>query len=176
MAEKVKKLGIARNKDFMLYVKDGDVWQIRRRQPGAPKGMPERVAEGGFEMDNDFIYFIDRDGDVSRAKRADTESGGKKRMTTFIDGYTTVSEAREADVEDAISRVTGLTIPTIRAKLRDAHGATKLRNLFRQWPERTVEVGRWTANFALQCQVGICDRRGAVQTPPGRFGRGSAAG
>jgi superfamily II DNA or RNA helicase len=153
MAEKVMKLGIARNKDFMLYVKDGDVWQIRRKQPGAPKGMPEKVAEGGFEMDNDFIYFVDRDGDVSRAKRADTESGGKKRMTTFIDGYTTVSEAREADVEDAISRVTGLTIPTIRAKLRDAHGATKLRNLFRQWPERTVEVGRWTANFALQCQV-----------------------
>ena len=25
MAEKVKKTGIVRNKDFMLYVKDGDV-------------------------------------------------------------------------------------------------------------------------------------------------------
>jgi hypothetical protein len=76
MAEKVKKLGIARNKDFMLYVKDGDVWQVRRKQPGVPKGKPEKVAEGGFAMDNNYIYFVDKDGDVSRAKRA---VGGQKR-------------------------------------------------------------------------------------------------
>lgn len=76
MAEKVKKLGIARNKDFMLYVKDGDVWQVRRKQPGVPKGKPEKVADGGFEMDNNYIYFVDKDGDVSRAKRA---VGGQKR-------------------------------------------------------------------------------------------------
>jgi len=76
MAEKVKKLGIARNKDFMLYVKDGDVWQVRRKQPGLPKGRPEMVAEGGFQMDNNYIYFVDKDGDVSRAKRA---VGGQKR-------------------------------------------------------------------------------------------------
>ena len=76
MAEKVKKLGIARNKDFMLYVKDGDVWQVRRKQPGLPKGKPEKVADGGFEMDNNYIYFVDKDGDVSRAKRA---VGGQKR-------------------------------------------------------------------------------------------------
>ena len=76
MAEKVKKIGIARNKDFMLYVKDGDVWQVRRKQPGVPKGKPEKVADGGFEMDNNYIYFVDKDGDVSRAKRA---VGGQKR-------------------------------------------------------------------------------------------------
>jgi hypothetical protein len=76
MAEKVKKPGIARNKDFMLYVKAGDVWQVRRKQPGVPKGKPEKVAEGGFEMDNNYIYFVDKDGDVSRAKRA---VGGQKR-------------------------------------------------------------------------------------------------
>jgi len=76
MAEKVKKLGIARNKDFMLYVKDGDVWQVRRKQPGVPKGKPEKLAEGGFEMDYNYIYFVDKDGDVSRAKRA---VGGQKR-------------------------------------------------------------------------------------------------
>jgi len=76
MAEKVKKLGIARNKDFMLYVKDGDVWQVRRKQPGVPKGKPEKVAQGGFEMDYNYIYFVDKDGDVSRAKRA---VGGQRR-------------------------------------------------------------------------------------------------
>ena len=76
MAEKVAKLGISRDKDFMLYVKDGAVWRVRRKQPGVPKGRPERVADGGFEMDNNYIYFVDKDGDVSRAKRA---VGGQKR-------------------------------------------------------------------------------------------------
>ena len=77
MAEKVKKLGIARNKDFMLYVKDGDVWQVRRKQPGMPKGKPEKVAEVGLEMDyKNYLYFVDKDGDVSRGKRA---VGGQKR-------------------------------------------------------------------------------------------------
>ncbi len=79
MAEKVAKLGISRDKDFMLYVKDGSVWRVRRKQPGVSKGKPERVADGGFEMDNNYIYFVDRDGDVSRAKRA---VGGQKRKKT----------------------------------------------------------------------------------------------
>ncbi len=76
MAEKVAKLGIKRDKDFMLYVKDGGVWKVRRKQPGMPKGKPEKVEDGGFEMDNNYIYFVDRDGDVARAKRA---VGGQKR-------------------------------------------------------------------------------------------------
>ena len=76
MAEKVARLGIVRDKDTMLYVKDGTVWKVRRKQPGVPKGKPEKVADGGFEMDNNYIYFVDKDGDVSRAKRA---VGGQKR-------------------------------------------------------------------------------------------------
>ena len=79
MAEKVAKLGISRDKDYMLYVKDGAVWKVRRKQPGLPKGKPEKVADGGFEMDNNYIYFVDKDGDVSRAKRA---VGGQKRKKT----------------------------------------------------------------------------------------------
>jgi hypothetical protein len=76
MAEKVAKLGISRDKDYMLYVKDGAVWKVRRKQPGMPKGRPEKVADGGFQMDYNYIYFVDKDGDVSRAKRA---VGGQKR-------------------------------------------------------------------------------------------------
>lgn len=76
MAEKVARLGIVRDKDTMLYVKDGTVWKVRRKQPGVPKGKSEKVADGGFEMDNNYIYFVDKDGDVSRAKRA---IGGQKR-------------------------------------------------------------------------------------------------
>ena len=76
MAEKVAKLGVSREKDFMYYVKDGAVWKVQRKQPGVPKGRPEKVADGGVEMDTDYIYFVDRDGDVARAKRA---VGGQKR-------------------------------------------------------------------------------------------------
>jgi len=76
MAEKVAKLGVSREKDFMYYVKDGSVWKVQRKQPGVPKGRPEKVADGGIEMDTNYIYFVDRDGDVARAKRA---IGGQKR-------------------------------------------------------------------------------------------------
>src|SRR4029453_8396278 len=76
MAEKVAKLGVSREKDFMYLVKDGGVWKVQRKQPGVPKGRPEKVADGGFEMDTNYIYFVDRDGDVARAKRA---IGGQKR-------------------------------------------------------------------------------------------------
>src|SRR6476619_2021852 len=79
MAEKVAKLGVAREKDFMYYVKDGAVWKVQRKQPGVPKGRPEKVADGGFQMDTNYIYFVDRDGDVARAKRA---VGGQKRKKT----------------------------------------------------------------------------------------------
>jgi hypothetical protein len=64
---------------MMLYVKDGAVWKVRRKQPGVPKGKPEKVADGGFEMDSDYIYYVDKDGDVSRSNRA---VGGQKRKKT----------------------------------------------------------------------------------------------
>lgn len=76
MAEKVAKLSVSREKDFMYYVKDGAVWKVQRKQPGVQKGKPEKVVDGNFQMDTDFIYFVDKDGDVSRAKRA---VGGQKR-------------------------------------------------------------------------------------------------
>src|SRR3569623_592106 len=75
MAEKVAKLSVSREKDFMYYVKDGAVWKVQRKQPGVQKGKPEKVVDGNFQMDTDFIYFVDKDGDVSRAKRA---VGGQK--------------------------------------------------------------------------------------------------
>ncbi len=76
MAEKVAKLGVNREKDFMYYVKDGAVWKVQRKQPGVPKGRPEKVEDGGIDMDTNYIYFVDKDGDIARAKRA---VGGQKR-------------------------------------------------------------------------------------------------
>ena len=76
MAEKVAKLGIKREKDMMYFIKQGSVWRVPRKQPGVPKGRQEKVADGGFVQDTDHIYFLDKDGDVSRSPRA---VGGQKR-------------------------------------------------------------------------------------------------
>ena len=92
MQEKVARLSIVREKDMMYYVKDGAVWKVRRKQPGVPKGKPEKVADGGFEMDNNYIYFVDKDGDVSRAKRA---VGGQKRKKTAKKAKKTAKKAKK---------------------------------------------------------------------------------
>jgi hypothetical protein len=76
MAKKVAKLGIERDNHFMYYIKNGDVWRVPRKQAGKPKGRPAKVAAGGVEMDTAYIYYLDRDGDIARAKRL---VGGKKR-------------------------------------------------------------------------------------------------
>jgi len=79
MAEKVAKLGVTREKDFMYYIKNGAVWKVPRKQPGQAKGKSEKVADAGINQDTDYIYFLDKDGDVARAKRA---IGGQKRKKT----------------------------------------------------------------------------------------------
>jgi hypothetical protein len=76
MAEKVAKVGVKREKDFMYYIKGGAVWKVPRKQPGQPKGKPEKVVDAGVTQDFNYIYFLDKDGDVARAKRA---VGGQKR-------------------------------------------------------------------------------------------------
>ena len=79
MAEKVARLGVSREKDFMYYIKNGAVWKVPRKQPGQAKGKSEKVAEAGVSQDTSYIYFLDKDGDVARAKRA---IGGQKRKKT----------------------------------------------------------------------------------------------
>ena len=79
MAEKVARTGVKREKDFMYYIKNGAVWKVPRKQPGVSKGKPEKVQDAGVTQDFNFIYFLDKDGDVARAKRA---VGGQKRKKT----------------------------------------------------------------------------------------------
>jgi hypothetical protein len=112
MAEKVAKLGIGREKDFMYYVKDGGVWKVQRKQPGVPKGRPEKVADGGFEMDTNYIYFVDRDGDVARAKRA---VGGQKRKKAGR-GASKKRRAAKKTSRKAAKKKTSKKKPAQRAK------------------------------------------------------------
>jgi hypothetical protein len=95
MAEKVAKLGVTREKDFMYYIKNGAVWKVPRKQPGQAKGKSEKVADAGVNQDTDYIYFLDKDGDVARAKRA---IGGQKRKKT------TAKAAKKATKKPAVKK------------------------------------------------------------------------
>jgi len=64
-AEKVAKLGLSFDDAYTLFVRDGAVWRTPKDRP---HDKPEKVADGGFEMERGFRYFVDVDGDVSRAR------------------------------------------------------------------------------------------------------------
>ena len=77
MAQKVVRLGIKRDTDYLYYISGSSLCRKRRKQPGVPIGREEKVAALDVELDRqNFIYFLDKDGDVARAKRA---VGGQKR-------------------------------------------------------------------------------------------------
>jgi hypothetical protein len=79
MAQKVAKLGIKRDHNYLYYIKGGDVWQVPRKQPGMKKGKASKVADGGVKMESGFIYFLDKAGDIARTKAM---VGGQKRKKT----------------------------------------------------------------------------------------------
>ena len=124
MAEKVAKLGVEREKDFMYYVKDGEVWKVQRKQPGVPKGRPEKVADGGFQVDTNYIYFVDRDGDVARAKRA---VGGQKRKKKAGAGKSKRAAARRkpAARKKAVAKKKGGAKKKVVAKKKTAKKPAK---------------------------------------------------
>jgi len=100
-AEKVALLGVAREEDWMYYVKDGAVWKVQRAGRGVPKGRPRRVADGGFQMDSDYIYFVDRDGDVARAKRAGSPRQATRRKRKPV----VVSSLNRATGDDDVGEI-----------------------------------------------------------------------
>lgn len=76
MAQKVAKLGIQRDNNYLYYIKGGDVWQVPRKRPGMKKQKGSKLAAGGVSMESGFIYFLDKAGDIARVKAA---VGGQKR-------------------------------------------------------------------------------------------------
>lgn len=69
--EKVAKLGIEREDGMMYFIKDSCVWKVPRKKPGQPhKGKRSKVVCFNVKQDTKYLYFLDKDGDVSRAMRA----------------------------------------------------------------------------------------------------------
>ncbi|HEX6466466.1 MAG TPA: hypothetical protein VFZ99_04110 [Terriglobales bacterium] len=75
MAEKVKKLGLKRDYKQNLYFLDGQGNVCAKRKSG--EGNTEVLVERAVDRDNNFLYFIDKDGDVSRSPRS--SRGSKKK-------------------------------------------------------------------------------------------------
>ena len=69
MAEKVLKLGVAREDGFLYYIdKDGDVSRAQMARGGKKGGKPKKVAKAGVKKQKGYLYFLDKKGDISRAK------------------------------------------------------------------------------------------------------------
>lgn len=75
MAEKVARVGIKRDSNRMYFIKGTTVYSVPRGKKGAAH---KKEASFNHERDNDYIYFVDKNGDVARAKRK-TRKGSKKR-------------------------------------------------------------------------------------------------
>ena len=73
MAEKVKQLNLERDYKNYLYYLDGEGNVCPKAKSG--KGDSKILVPHAVERDNQFLYFIDKDGDVSRSERS---SGRKK--------------------------------------------------------------------------------------------------
>ena len=76
MAEKVKKLGLKRDYKQNLYFLDGQGNVCAKAKSG--EGKTEILVEHAVDRDNQYLYFIDKDGDVSRSPRA-SRGGGRKK-------------------------------------------------------------------------------------------------
>ena len=69
MAEKVKKVGVKKEKGYLYFVdKKGGVSRAKMARGGKKGGKPERVADAGVVKEAGYLYFVDKNGDVARAK------------------------------------------------------------------------------------------------------------
>ncbi len=73
MAEKVKRLGLERDYRTYIYFLDGhgNVWRAAKpRAPKPPEGNTrEIIAPNAVQRDKNYLYFLDKDGDISRSPR-----------------------------------------------------------------------------------------------------------
>jgi hypothetical protein len=88
MAEVVSHVGVKRAAGFLYFLRGSDIWRTPMKRAGGPSvaGKAEKVHAGNFTREDGYLYFIDRNGNVSRAKRA---VGGQKRKKSVAAKKTT---------------------------------------------------------------------------------------
>lgn len=69
MGEKVKKVGVKKEKGYLYYLgKDGNVWRSKMARAGKGGGGATKIADAGVKREPGWLYYIDKNGDVARAK------------------------------------------------------------------------------------------------------------
>jgi hypothetical protein len=67
MAEKVKQLNLERDYKNYLYYLDGQGNVCQKPKSG--KGDAKVLVPHAVERDNQYLYFVDKDGDIARSRR-----------------------------------------------------------------------------------------------------------
>ena len=71
MADKVKKVGIKKEKGYLYYLdKNGDVSRSKMARGSQEGGNAEVVLSTGVTREKGYLYFIDKDGDVAKSPMA----------------------------------------------------------------------------------------------------------
>lgn len=123
MAETIARVGIKREPDYMYFIKGTSVYKVRRKKKGVSKYPHEKVASFKHERDNAYVYFVDKHGDVARAKRG----GGKRRKgKAQAKSRRTKSSSRAASPSSSSSRVKSIrTVHRKRAASRPISRTTR---------------------------------------------------
>ena len=73
MSELVWKAGVQREKGFLYYILDGAVVRVPMKRAGheseGSEAKSEVVCRGDFVRDPSYVYYLDKDGNVSRAQK-----------------------------------------------------------------------------------------------------------
>ena len=68
--EVVAHTGVQKEKGYLYYVKNGDVWRSKMSRGGSGGGGAEKVADGGVTIEKGYLYFITKEGHIGRAPMA----------------------------------------------------------------------------------------------------------
>ena len=68
MSEKVFKLGLSREDGWSYFLRGDNVYRRKNRGDVISYSKSELVISG-LEIEDDYWYFIDKEGDISRSKR-----------------------------------------------------------------------------------------------------------
>lgn len=106
MAEKVSKLGIPREPGFLYFLRGSNVYKTPMKRASGPSATAkaEMVCPGNFDREDGYLYFLDAEGDISRARREVASA----RTATFALTLISPIDSTEAT---APSRMTGIIRP-----------------------------------------------------------------
>ena len=98
MSEKLVKLEIERDIEFLYFVRNGDVWRVRRKDQSDSK-MPELVQSTDVGASDAYVLYLDADGDLSRVSSgAKPDKPRRKRTTAKAKAGSTAGDAPSGKV------------------------------------------------------------------------------